>query len=144
MARPRKVDEELLFKLARIHCTYEEMAHILDVDKSTLTKGYSHIIKKAVSEGKSSLKRHMWKNAESGNSTMQIWLSKNLLGYVDKIEQTNNSTEIKENKQKAMKYEELKTEMIKQGFVKDVVAIDGNTEDSSAGKSTERRASKTA
>jgi len=33
------------------------------------------------------LRQMMWKKAEEGNITMMIWLSKNMLGYTDKLEQ---------------------------------------------------------
>lgn len=36
---------------------------------------------------KTKLRQLMWKSAEAGNVTMQIWLSKNILGYSDKTEQ---------------------------------------------------------
>ena len=34
------------------------------------------------------LRQLMWKTAEKGNCVMQIWLSKQILGYSDKVEQT--------------------------------------------------------
>lgn len=37
------------------------------------------------------LRQLMWKSAEAGNITMQIWLSKNILGYTDKVEQVTEN-----------------------------------------------------
>lgn len=37
------------------------------------------------------LRQLMWKSAEAGNITMQIWLSKNFLGYSDKVEQSTKT-----------------------------------------------------
>lgn len=40
--------------------------------------------------GKISLRRMMYQKAQSGNTTMQVWLSKNYLGYTERVEQKVN------------------------------------------------------
>jgi hypothetical protein len=81
MARPRlQLDEEVIIELAKIHCTMEEIASVMKCSKDTLEDRYSAIIKEAKKHGKTSLRRYMWLNAKKGNTAMQIWLSKNLLG----------------------------------------------------------------
>lgn len=88
MARPRKfVDEALLRKLAVIHCTQEEMASVLSVSVDTLQRRFAAQIKSGRDEGKMSLRRKMWELALGGNVSLLIWLSKNELGYSDKVEQ---------------------------------------------------------
>lgn len=88
MARPLKpVDENLLRKLAAIHCNQEEMASVLGVSVDTLHRRFAEQIKDARNEGKMSLRRKMWELALGGNVTILIWLSKNELGMSDKIEQ---------------------------------------------------------
>lgn len=87
MARPRKeIDLQLLEKLSAINCSYEEMAAMLDVDESTLSRNYAQVIKKGRDKGKTSLKRKQWEVAMSGNVSMLIWLGKQLLGQSDKNE----------------------------------------------------------
>lgn len=91
MARPPKpVDENLLRKLAAIHCNQEEMASVLNISVDTLHRRFAEQIKNARNEGKMSLRRKMWELALSGNVTILIWLSKNELGMTDKVEQKQN------------------------------------------------------
>ena len=92
MARPFKgFDLELIEKLATIHCTNTEIAAAIKCDQSLLSKPrYSLVIRKGKEKGKISLRRKMFETAMGGNVTMQIWLSKNILGYSDKIEQKVN------------------------------------------------------
>jgi len=91
MARPLKpVDENLLRKLAAIHCNQEEMSSVLGVSVDTLHRRFAEQIKDARNEGKMSLRRKMWELALNGNVTILIWLSKNELGMSDKIEQKQN------------------------------------------------------
>jgi len=81
-----EIDYATVEKLALIHCTQEEIAHFLGVSVDTLLsrKEFVEIYKKGISKGKMSLRRMMWKQAEEGNVTMMIWLSKQLLGYWDR------------------------------------------------------------
>lgn len=82
MARPRKaIDEGLLHRLALIHCTNEEIAAVLGIHKRTLERRYAAVMNAAREEGKSSLRRVMWKKALEGNERLMIWLSKQHLGY---------------------------------------------------------------
>lgn len=92
--RPEAViDERQFVAMCQIQCTQEEICHILGVDDKTLTKwclkrynkSFSEIYKEKRSGGRVSLRRMQWKNAESGNTTMQIWLGKQHLGQRDKF-----------------------------------------------------------
>lgn len=78
--------DKLVFELARINCTLEEIASITEISQSTLTRNYDKQIKKGIADGKSSLKRKMFAMAMAGDTTMCIWLSKNMLGYTDKYD----------------------------------------------------------
>lgn len=93
MARPLKdITEEQVFELARINCSYAEMAAVLDCDESTLTKRFSQVIQKGRASMKESLKRTQYKLAvEKENVTMNIWLGKQHLGQTDKIETKNEN-----------------------------------------------------
>lgn len=88
MARPRKpIDPEQVRRLAAINCSYEEISSVVGCDPSTLTRRFAQVIKEGREQGKASLKRMMWDSAQKGSNTMMIWLSKQLLGYTDKVEQ---------------------------------------------------------
>lgn len=92
MARPiKKVDVKQIETLAAINCSYAEIGAVVDLDPSTLTRRYAQFIQKGREQGKSSLKRKMWEIAMSGNVSMCIWLSKQMLGYTDKVEQKTDS-----------------------------------------------------
>ena len=109
--RPRvQIDQEEFEKLCALHCTCIEIAEWFNcsVDtierwcKRTYEENFAEVFKKKSSKGKISLRRKMFETAMGGNVTMQIFLSKNVLGYADKIEQ--RTTEIsKEETQKLVK-----------------------------------------
>jgi len=84
---PIEVDEDLIEKLASIHCTMAEIASTVGCSVDTLERRFAETIKRGKDKGKSSLRRIMWKKAQEGNPTMMIWLSKQHLGMSDKIEE---------------------------------------------------------
>ena len=88
MARPRKViNQKQLESLCAIQCTEEEICNVLDVSEKTLIswcnevygESFSKVFRQKRDLGKTSLRRNQWKLAENGNSTMQIWLGKQIL-----------------------------------------------------------------
>ena len=88
MARPKKkISQKQFESLCAIQCTKEEICDVLDVTEKTLNNwcketygvGFSLVFSKKRALGKASLRRNQWKLAEKGNSTMQIWLGKQLL-----------------------------------------------------------------
>lgn len=97
MGRPPKLVEtpELIKQiegLSRIHCTMVEAAAVLGVHRDTFSD-FLQAHEKAMAawedgkeNGKASLRRMQFKAAESGNSTMQIWLGKQWLDQKDKFE----------------------------------------------------------
>tara|TARA_R100000152_G_scaffold18399_1_gene10197 strand:+ start:9812 stop:10126 length:315 start_codon:yes stop_codon:yes gene_type:complete len=90
MARPKKynIDPEQVEKLAQFGCTNTEIASFFGCDESLIRKSYSENITKGKDKGKIRLRQLMWRTAENGNVTMQIWLSKQYLGMSDKQEVT--------------------------------------------------------
>lgn len=92
---------ERLKKLINIHCTQVEVCDVLGVTDKTLNKAlkergelpFSEFYKKHSNEGRASLRREQWKAAQKGNTSMLIWLGKQLLGQKDKIEQDNTSSD---------------------------------------------------
>ncbi len=108
--RPRKIitDEiiSLVLELSSIHCTEEEIAAVLNISKPTFEKWkgnpeFLDALKRGREKGKASLRRKRYAVAmgddEKGilpNTTMLIWLSKQMLGerdnYDQKIDTTSN------------------------------------------------------
>lgn len=89
--RPRKeVSADILAAIAHLQPTMEEMAAGLKVSINTLkarlaeSEELQDIVEQSRNSGKLSLRRMMWKNAQGGNTTMQIWLSKQYLDMCDK------------------------------------------------------------
>ena len=62
--------------------------HFFGCDESLIRKSYSESLTKGRDKGKIRLRQLMWRTAENGNVTMQIWLSKQYLGMSDKQEVT--------------------------------------------------------
>ena len=88
MARPKKVINQKQFEsLCAIQCTQEEICNVLDVTDKTLTRWCNEVYGLSFSEvyeqkrdiGRMSLRRNQFKLAEGGNTTMQIWLGKQVL-----------------------------------------------------------------
>lgn len=81
VGRPKiEIDEELLYKLATIHCTMREMVDIMGVSEDTLKRNFAGIIDKGKAEGKMRLRRKQIEVAMQGQPTMLIWLGKQMLG----------------------------------------------------------------
>lgn len=86
MARPKlEIDPNLVEELAGINCTVQEISAVIGCDKRTLERRFAAEIEKGRERGKSSLKRKMWETAQGGNVVMMIWLSKQMLGYTEKV-----------------------------------------------------------
>lgn len=81
MARPKLViDEDLIERLASIHCNMTEIAAAVGCSVDTLERRYAELIAKGREKGKSSLRRMQFELAKKGNATMLIWLGKQILG----------------------------------------------------------------
>lgn len=102
--RPRKpIDMEEFEKLCALHCTQPELAAWFHISQDTLyarvTEHYgmsfSEVYAEKKAAGRISLRRAMWVNAlQTKNTTMQIFLSKNVLGFGDRtIQETGTENE---------------------------------------------------
>src|SRR5210317_774714 len=92
VGRPKKeLDTNMIEKLASIFCTNEEISTIVGCHSDTLADNFSEYLKKGRDKGKMSLRRMQWEKAQSGNTTMLIWLGKQMLGQKDKIETSENN-----------------------------------------------------
>ena len=86
------VDE--VVKLARLHCTYKEMADFFEVPVETLKYNFRDLILKYKAETKQSLRKAQIKSALEGNSAMLIWLGKNMLGQSDNGERDSDDKQV--------------------------------------------------
>jgi len=82
--RKKVVFPEDVYKLAGIGCTDREIATWFDIEESTLRYNFSAVMAKGRQDLKAALRTAMIRNAiNNNNAALQIFLSKNLLGYSD-------------------------------------------------------------
>ena len=88
MARPKKydIDTKEVEKLAGYGCTNIEIADFFGCSPDLIEKSYSEFLTKGRATLKKRLRKAQLDAALSGNSTMLIWLGKQMLGQVDKQE----------------------------------------------------------
>lgn len=70
-------------KLAKLWCSFEEIADWFKIPVETLKYNFRDLIEKGRSETKQALRRAQIKVALGGNVSMLIWLGKNILGQSD-------------------------------------------------------------
>ena len=94
VGRPKlDIDPEQVTRLARLHCTMNEMASFFGCHIDTLRDNFSNEIDKGRSEGNISLRRKQWQMAvEKGNVVMLIWLGKQMLGQRNEIIESDSNT----------------------------------------------------
>ena len=99
MARPLKpIDKKLVRTLAGMHCTVDEIAVACGCSKDTLERRFMAEIQAGRNEGKASLRRLQWLQAQKGNTAMLIWLGKQVLGQTDRrIDDEGDGTPFKLN-----------------------------------------------
>tara|TARA_Y100001973_G_C5187076_1_gene328548 strand:- start:1746 stop:2078 length:333 start_codon:yes stop_codon:yes gene_type:complete len=86
--RPKKhnVDPEKVEQLAGFGCTNTEICSFFDFSNRTLTRNYAENLAKGRDKGKIRLRQLQWRAAEKGNTSMLIWLGKQILGQTEKTE----------------------------------------------------------
>lgn len=91
MPRPEaKIDIVELEKLCGLQCTDEEIAAFLGVNKRTIARRrkvqhFNEAMERAKAKGRVSIRRNLFRMASTGNVAAAIFLSKNLLGYRDVV-----------------------------------------------------------
>jgi len=91
MPRPEaKIDIAELEKLCGMQCTDEEIAAFFDVSTRTIerrrkVKRFHDIMENARAKGRVSVRRSLFRMAAKDNVAAAIFLSKNLLGYKDVV-----------------------------------------------------------
>jgi hypothetical protein len=95
--KPYELDMKVLETLCQLHVTKEEIAAAFQVSPAYITlrmakdPEFKAIIERGMAGGKTSLRRKLW-NMASVDSRAAIHLSKNILGYTDKVEVNQNQT----------------------------------------------------
>ena len=72
-------------KLAKLWCSYQEIADWFQIPVETLKYNFRDLIAKGRAETKQALRRAQLKVAIGGNTSMLIWLGKNILGQSDNL-----------------------------------------------------------
>jgi hypothetical protein len=88
--KPVQIDMVEAEKLASLHCTNEELADWFGVSVRTIElrlkqPEFAAAIQRGRSKGRISVRRAQMKMLETGNSTMGVWLGKQMLGQRDTI-----------------------------------------------------------
>lgn len=104
--RPVSDEDFAIFEnLCKIQCTLHEIAAFFDVDVNTIEshvkahygKNFSEVFKEKRKLGHVSLRRKQYEKALEGNTTMLIWLGKQYLKQLDKIETSGGGDEREKN-----------------------------------------------
>ena len=89
--RPKAdIDEQKVFKLAKLQCTHKEIAEFFNVSTDTIARRFADVILKGQEVGKTSLRRAQFKAAIKGSTAMLIWLGKQYLSQTEKVNITND------------------------------------------------------
>lgn len=88
----KTIDRDLVYRLACIQCTDQEIAEVCGITVPTLRRRFSTLLEKGKNDGRKSLRRAMWEKAINGDTRLAIFLSKQYLGMKDNPEDTSSST----------------------------------------------------
>ena len=88
--KPAPIDLLELEKLCSLHCTDQELADWFGVSTRTIEarkkrREFAEAMHRGRSKGQISVRRAQMKILEGGNSTMGVWLGKQMLGQRDTI-----------------------------------------------------------
>ena len=80
-----KINEEDVRKLAERFWTITEIAAFFNCSDKTISNRFSDIVTKGKENGRAKLRDIQLRSAMNGNVTMQIWLGKQYLNQIDKV-----------------------------------------------------------
>lgn len=89
------IDAELVYKLAKLGSTQEEIGEFFGVDQATISRRFSSEFALGRAACKISLRRWQIKRAHAGSDPMLIHLGKVYLGQTDKLDVTSNGEQVK-------------------------------------------------
>tara|TARA_R100000426_G_C4791618_1_gene98844 strand:- start:15 stop:494 length:480 start_codon:yes stop_codon:yes gene_type:complete len=79
----RIIPPDEVYKLACLHCSYQEIADWFAIPRETLKYNFRDLIQKGYNSTKQQLRKAQIDVALKGNVSMLIWLGKNMLGQSD-------------------------------------------------------------
>jgi len=86
MARPKiTIDPVQVQRLASLGCPTTDIAYVLNCSVDTLDRRFADEIAKGKATLRTRLRQKMWESVDKGSVAMQIFLSKQYLGFTDKI-----------------------------------------------------------
>lgn len=85
-------NENEISNYAKLGASNCEIAHMLGCDEGTIRKRFSELLQKSRASRKIKLRQLQWALAEKGNLGMAIWLGKQELGQVERVETKNEHT----------------------------------------------------
>jgi len=85
--KKKLVDKDIVFQLAAIMCTNEEIGQVLGLSPTAIKMKYAKTIEQGRAEGKKSLRRSQFEKALAGDVRMLIFLGKNYLAQTDSGDQ---------------------------------------------------------
>jgi hypothetical protein len=91
-AKIANLDRKLIFHLAAMQCSLQEIADALEIGQDSLVKWYGDLIDKGRSEGRKSLRRAQFEKAVTEKDPrMLIFLGKQYLGQKDQPDSGENT-----------------------------------------------------
>ena len=92
-----EIDPKMIRGLAQIGATWDEIAGILGIARTTLAvrmreKKFRDAYEQGVAEGDVSIRRAQYDSAMKGKTGMLVWLGKNRLNQTDRVETHNETT----------------------------------------------------
>jgi hypothetical protein len=94
IGRPKlELDERQVRMLARIDCTYDEIAAVMQCSTKTLHRHFKTIITDGRLEGNAHLRKRLYLEAENGNTPVLLHLSRVRLGQKESLELTGRDGE---------------------------------------------------
>lgn len=86
MARPKvEIDPVQVQRLSSLGCPVTDIAFVLGCSTDTLNRRFAAEIEKGRATMRTRLRQKMWESVDKGSVAMQIFLSKQYLGFTDKI-----------------------------------------------------------
>jgi AraC-like DNA-binding protein len=86
--KAKTVDRQLVYNLAAVQCTTQEIAEAVGLSQRYLEKRFQKLIEQGRAEGRKSLRRKQFEKAMNGDSKLLVWLGKQWLSQKDNPEDT--------------------------------------------------------
>lgn len=135
----RVIDPEEVYKLAKLHCTYEEIAAWFGTTARIIKYNFVDVIAKGKAETKQRLRAALIETAIGGNATCIIWATKQWLGMSDSpVPESNENDAVEFNVKLVSANAEGEPVIVDNGVVKKLDRMTGEViEDSATNSASE-------